>query len=584
MPTTTTFCFPVQGMAKTVPSIADFTRSQPGRPSKQPPGRPRDRSAAIRVRPGPGATWHAVDPAFLLLHLELRDGGEVAAVSEALVSFVVQCCIDRPGRRLRVSGPPTPATRAVKRVSELSLNLRHFFTATRCAVRECGVPVVAGNFCPQHPDAQFHNGQKLSAAATAHRGTMASPSGVAAEFRAIETGFAAWWSAMAEWLSGGPAGNRDDVCRFFVNWALDAMPMLAATTEASVDRLALLAYTAPPRVQKVQTFLNLATTAQCFRELRARSPAAARTAAGAVAAHGIWAVPLGDRTSALFRDRGIVPFLAMPVLPGLLRRGPTGIAGLVCSTILPPVSADQPAAAAIFSATAAVVMAHLLGYAGDFSFSVLHGPPPDPPGPLLDAAAPLSVRAHLVTSGEARSRAVLTVINPAALSPVVLAEIIFTLRYMHVRFCGPRLGARGIRLPTFPAAPELDPAVGFLWGVIQTEAASRNLVSAPPAADVGLLFAAPGTPGAFLDAFVRPSTPVRCAEGCDRCTAASGWHRDRLLVEMAFGDAIDTTMPPCARLGVDTTTDAEFDRALSFYRCLCDLTPDTSGPYLEAEE
>ena len=578
-----TFCFPVKGGPRLVPTISDFTRSQPGRPSSAPAGAPAHRGAPLRVRQAKGGDWVPVDPAFLLLHIEIGDGGAVVQLSQALAAFILQCCTDRPGKRLRVAGPPAPATRAVRRVSEVSVELRCFFTTGRCAVSGCGTPAEVGNFCPAHLDARFHNGLRLREAAVPPRGSLAAPARVAAEVAAIGHGFPGWWSAMAAWLVPGGAHSAADARRFFVNWALDALPAIAVGTAASPDRLALLAYAAPRKVQKVQTFLNAATTVQFLRGIQTRAPAAARDAAAALSQFGVYGLGLEDRAGALFRDRGLVPFLSMPVLPALLRRGWTGLAGLVCATILPAVSSDQPDAVAVFSGTMALVMAHLLGFTGEFSFSVLHGPPPDPPGPVLDAADPVSLRTHLASSGEARARSVLTVVNPAAMSPTVLAEIIFTLGYMHVRFCGPRLGRRGVRLPTFVAGGELEPAAGFLWGVIQAEAASRKLVTAPPAADAGGVFADADAPGNFLAAFVRETTPVRCSEGCARCSATSGWHRDRLLMEFAFRDSPTARVPECAVLGVDTATNAEFSRALLFFRSICDASVGNSTTYLDID-
>ena len=251
------YCFPLSGSPRTLPTVADFARSQPGRPSRPPTGTPEYRSAVLRYKEVPG-DWIPVDPAFLILHLELWHGGIVRRMSRALWSFICRCCVDRPGRRLQIAGPPEPQTRVIKRTSELNLDAKTYFSASRCAVRSCGRKVVSGSFCDEHLDARFHNGILGRDAAVPEKGSTAPPSRVAAEVRAIISpkGFSGWWTALGRWISGAPPVSAEHARFYFMNWAVDAMPVVALGEQSS-DRLALLARLAPPSHQKTQTLLKL---------------------------------------------------------------------------------------------------------------------------------------------------------------------------------------------------------------------------------------------------------------------------------------------------------------------------------------
>jgi hypothetical protein len=569
------YCFPLSGPPRTLPAVVDFARAQPGRPSRPPTGTPEHRSAALRVKEGRDGEWIPVDPAFLILHLEVWHGGVVRNLSRTLWSFLCRCCIDRPGRRIQVAGPPEPPTRVIKRTSELSIDAKTYFSASRCAVRGCGRGVVSGSFCDEHIDARFHNAISARDAVVPEKGSLAPPRRLAAEVRLIVSpkGFSGWWTALGQWVSSAPPLTPDHARAFFVNWAVDVMPLIAMGDQSS-DRLSLIARLAPPSRQKTQTFLNIAMCTAYIRAVRASAPVLARSVADSLATMAVHLTPISDRMASRLCDRGIAPFISMPAFPAISRRGPTSVSGLLATTVLPQMSSEVPPMAVVFSASALLVMAQIFGTAGDFSFSVVHAPPSQTNAPLVDAAQPLDLSKLLVVPASTRADQILTVANPAALSFTVMSEIIFTLRYKHVRFLGPRIGRAGIRLPTFSGrGGALDPTAGFVWRVILEEAASRGFVKTPPATDAGLVFETRRGVQRFLDVFTHEEIPVRCTAGCSRCSDHTSWHRDRLLTEAAFGaEASEQFVPDCARDGVDLFLPGTAEAAIAAWRNLTDIT------------
>jgi len=560
--------FPLGGRGCTVPSVLDFTRSRPGLAKKLPAAAPTTTGAALRFRAtASGRGYVAVDPVQLVQHLLFGEAGRVCRVSEALVHFVGRCCAVSGGSgrgRLRVGGDPAVTTRAVCRGTELNVEPRAFFHAKRCHARGCTAPVVAGVLCAAHYDSTFSGG--LTSRQARQLPEVRCSGRVAAELDLVFGDYAAFWESVAEWLWSVPQ-TADRARLYCVNHAVDALPLIAMGS-ASADRVAALVHCAHPCAQGTQSFYNAHLLVAFIRTIRASLPVLAGNAARGLSATHLYGLPWGAPGARLLCDRGLIPYCKMPVLPAI-ESFVGNRAALFCSTVVPDLG-EEPVAV-VFSVVALCALSRIFGSLGEFSFTVLTGTLEVPDGALvLDAAEPLDLAPFMQISGLDRASRVLYVLTPAALSPTVLHAIVFRLGFKHVYFCGPRFGAGGLRLPVFKSGTG-DPTVGFLWRCILDEAASRGQVRASGTGDPLWRHGGRG----FLDTFVTPVVPGRCAAGCAACTPTSSWHVDRLVAEAAFGEAARGLLPPCATAGTELLDAAEAERAVRLWRTLCDLTTET---------
>lgn len=566
---TDTYVFPVAGGSRTVPRVLDFAKSRPGVP-KHPPGfLPESRSSALRYRIVRDKLV-PVDPAFLAFHLEIGSGGEVVGMTKTLAEFLASCSVVRQSGRLAIGGNPNVGFRKVKRVSECVNNIHSFFLGQKCSFRGCDQPRGPGSFCGLHLDGALHD--KLTAKeAVAYRSSnpLVCPLRILAEIKTVLGPFPALWRDIGAWLGTEPVDPGRS--RYFVaNWALDTMAMLSLERHP-VDRLAALAYLGPPKTQRSDTFVNISMTVDHIRSIQYENRALAETVAIHLARFGVLTIPINDNRSSMIRDRGTIPYVHMPVMEKIQGRPPYTTGGLVCGTIV-PVGAESALASCCFSATMLLVMAQIFGTAGQFSFSVVHGPVPESAIDIFDAAAPNDVGSHYRRrSGAARAARTLYIVNPAALSAASMAAIIFDLQYKHVCFHGPRIGASGIRIPVFGTS--LDPIGGFIYAVLLEEARDRGTLRDCPGTDPGhACTPAPAGVTPFLDVFVADCTEVRCDSDCPHCTEEAWWHRDRLLAETSFGGTAEKFYPMCMKSGTDIFKPHEITAGIDVWRTLCDLT------------
>ena len=559
-------------------AVLDFTQSYPSTLKDKPPSPPY-RSAVLRWnhRPAISATAYApVDPVFLTNHLEFGDGGRVKRVSSALVAFLCRCSAGNLGRRgrLRVGGAPTAATRALTRGTQLFFLPRILFStkAERCMYRGCKNSRVAGVFCADHYDSTFHKGLSRKDVRGQSRGSVMIGNSVKAELNIIFGDFEGFWVQIGAWLSSGTFPWSPGAVRtLVVNHGVDLVPHLAALSTLSADRIAaLIAYCTAPISQGSQTFYNVQVAVQFFRELRDRREVLAMRVGRSLARYRLFWCPLEDSACDFILDFGIIHHPRMPVVPAIEAFAASGQTdGLVCATVVPGPH-DVPTAL-VFSVPAARILSRIFGVIGDFSFSAVAGSlPPLPEGAVvLDAAETLDLGLFSHLSEAMRAETDLYVLTPAALSTTVLDAIVFRLRFRHVFFHGPLLGTNCIALPVFEKI-EADPhMVGFYWACLVSEAKLRGTFRMHAGGDPFWRRDGVGSPG-FIDTFVAPETPVRCAQGsCRSCSATSMFHADALMAEACFGEQGLSLLPKCAALTFDPVPGA-VEEAIELWRTLVD--------------
>lgn len=573
------------GAVLSVTAVIDFTQSYPAPVSSSEPRRPPPphRSAVLRWnhRPAISASAYApVDPVYLAFHVEFGEAGRALRVSSALVAFLCRCSAGSLGRRgrLRVGGCPAVTTRSVCRGSQLNFDPRVIFwqSVDRCAVRGCAGTRIGGVFCADHFDSTFATGLTRKDIRRQSRASVMLSGGVRSELNIIFGDFDGFWCQIGAWIGRGtPAFGPGQVRALVVNHAVDYAPQLALT-DLSPDRIAaLVAYCTSPTYQGSQTFHNICLATHYLRELRDRRQALANRVGRALSRFRLFWAPLEDSAADFVLDNGIIPQPRMPVLPIIERFAGSGRPdGILCGTVVP--GANDTPTAVVFSAAAVRILARVFGRIGDFSFTVVGGSlPPIPAGAaVLDAAAPLDLDAFRHLSSADRAKADLYVLSPAAVSTTVFDAILFQLRFRHVYFYGPAVGARGIALPTFEK-PELDPMVGFYFACVCDEARERGTFRTHAGGDPLWRPGGPETPG-FVDTFVGPSTPVRCTQKCPACSATSVYHTDALAAEACFGQAASELLPKCAREALEPYGAEVTQEAIDLWRTIVDPVLQTN--------